>query len=141
MGYIMAGDFRKGVTFKYESKVVTVVEFLHVKPGKGAAFVRTKLRDVINGGVVELTFNPTAKFETAEIVYKKMQYSYTDGDLYYFMDPVTFDMIPVNYEMCISHRRLDMGFVHGKNCGKNLFFYVFHRSSAFLDVAFHAAKH
>ncbi|MCR4875326.1 MAG: elongation factor P, partial [Clostridia bacterium] len=72
MGYIMAGDFRKGVTFKYESKVVTVVEFLHVKPGKGAAFVRTKLRDVINGGVVELTFNPTAKFETAEIVYKKM---------------------------------------------------------------------
>ena len=100
MGYILAGDFRKGVTFKYETKVVTVVEFLHVKPGKGAAFVRTKLRDVINGGVVEMTFNPTAKFETAEIVYKKMQYSYTDGDLYYFMDPVTFDIIPVNYEMC-----------------------------------------
>ncbi len=100
MGYVLAGDFRKGVTFLYEGKVVTIVEFLHVKPGKGAAFVRTKLRDVINGGTVEMTFNPTAKFETAEINYKKMTYSYNDGDLYYFMDPDTFDIIPVNKEMC-----------------------------------------
>lgn len=99
--FIMAGDLRKGVTFEMDNgKVVTVVDFLHVKPGKGAAFVRTKLRDVMNGGVVELTFNPSAKFQTATINYRKMTYSYNDGDLYYFMDPETFDMLPLNYELC-----------------------------------------
>lgn len=98
--FILAGDFRKGVTFDMEGKVVTVVEFLHVKPGKGAAFVRTKLRNVMNGGVVEMTFNPTAKFPTAHIVRKNMEYLYNDGDLYYFQDKETFDMIPLNHEVC-----------------------------------------
>ena len=73
--FILAGDFRKGVTFEMDGKVVTIVDFLHVKPGKGAAFVRTKLRDVINGGTVEMTFNPTAKFQTAHIEHKNMVYS------------------------------------------------------------------
>lgn len=94
--FIMAGDFRKGVTFEMDGKVVTIVDFLHVKPGKGAAFVRTKLRNVMEGGVVEITFNPTAKFQTAHIEHKPMQYSYNDGDLFYFMDPESFDMIPIN---------------------------------------------
>ena len=98
--FILAGDFRKGVTFEMDGKVVTVVDFLHVKPGKGAAFVRTKLRNVISGGTVEMTFNPTAKFQTAHIVRKPMTYSYNDGDLYYFMDQETFDMIPLNHEIC-----------------------------------------
>lgn len=97
--FILAGDFRKGVTFEMDGKVVTIVDFLHVKPGKGAAFVRTKLRDVINGGTVEMTFNPTAKFQTAHIEHKTMTYSYSDGDLYYFMDPNTFDMLPINQEI------------------------------------------
>ncbi|MDE7328668.1 MAG: elongation factor P [Clostridia bacterium] len=96
--FVLAGDFRKGVTFEMDGKVVTIVDFLHVKPGKGAAFVRTKLRDVINGGTVEMTFNPTAKFQTAHIEHKNMIYSYNDGDLYYFMDPVSFDMLPINSE-------------------------------------------
>lgn len=96
--FILAGDFRKGVTFEMDGKVVTIVDFLHVKPGKGAAFVRTKLRDVINGGTVEMTFNPTAKFQTAHIEHKTMIYSYNDGDLYYFMDPNTYDMLPINGE-------------------------------------------
>ncbi len=96
--FILAGDFRKGVTFEMEGKVVTVVDFLHVKPGKGAAFVRTKLRNVLNGGVVEMTFNPTAKFQTAQIIRKPMTYSYNDGDLYYFMDQNTFEMIPLNHD-------------------------------------------
>lgn len=94
--FVLAGDFRKGITFEMDGKVVTVVDFLHVKPGKGAAFVRTKLRNVMGGGVVEMTFNPTAKFPTAHIERKTMTYSYSDGDLYYFMDPATFDMIPLN---------------------------------------------
>lgn len=98
--FVMAGDFRKGVTFEMEGKVYTIVDFLHVKPGKGAAFVRTKLRDVINGGTLEMTFNPTAKFQTALIERKTMTYSYNDGDLYYFMDQDTFDMIPLNKEIC-----------------------------------------
>lgn len=98
--FVMAGDFRKGVTFEMDGKVYTIVDFLHVKPGKGAAFVRTKLRNVISGGVIEMTFNPTDKFPTAHIQRKTMTYSYNDGDLYYFMDPETFDMIPLNYEVC-----------------------------------------
>ena len=93
---ITAGDFRNGVTFEMDGKVYQVVEFQHVKPGKGAAFVRTKLKDVINGPNVETTFRPTDKMPKAHIERKDMQYSYSDGDLYYFMDPETFDMIPLN---------------------------------------------
>ena len=93
---ITAGDFRNGVTFEMDGKVYQVVEFQHVKPGKGAAFVRTKLKDVINGSNVETTFRQTDKMPKANIERKDMQYSYSDGDLYYFMDPETFDMIPLN---------------------------------------------
>ena len=96
MATITAGDFRNGVTFEYEGKVMQVVEFQHVKPGKGAAFVRTKMKNVITGAVTETSFNPTAKFESAYIERKVMEYSYSDGDLYYFMDVETYDMIPLN---------------------------------------------
>ncbi len=95
---ITAGDFRNGVTFEMDGKVYSIVEFQHVKPGKGAAFVRTKIRDVINGGVVERSFNPTEKFPTAYVERKEMMYSYNDGDLYYFMDPETYDMVPIDTE-------------------------------------------
>ena len=93
---VTAGDFRNGVTFEMDGKVYSIIEFQHVKPGKGAAFVRTKIRDVINGGVTERTFNPTDKFPTAYVERKDMVYSYNDGDLYYFMDPETFDQVPIN---------------------------------------------
>ncbi len=93
---VSAGDFRNGVTFEMEGSVYQIIEFQHVKPGKGAAFVRTKIRDVIKGSVTERTFNPTDKFPTAYIERKEMEYSYEDGDLYYFMDPETFDMTPIN---------------------------------------------
>ncbi len=93
---ISAGDFRNGVTFEMEGNVYQIVEFQHVKPGKGAAFVRTKLKNVITGGVVEKTFRPTEKMEKAHIERKDMQYSYNDGDLYYFMDQETFDMLPIS---------------------------------------------
>lgn len=93
---ITAGDFRNGRTFEHEGNVYQIVEFQHVKPGKGAAFVRTKLKNIISGGVVEKTFRPTEKFEEAHIERRDMQYSYNDGDLYYFMDPETFDMLPIN---------------------------------------------
>ncbi|MBQ5590525.1 MAG: elongation factor P [Clostridia bacterium] len=92
---VTAGDFRNGVTFEMEGKVYQIIEFQHVKPGKGAAFVRTKIRDVIAGSVVEKTFNPTEKFPTAFVERKEMQYSYEDGGLYYFMDMETYDMVPV----------------------------------------------
>ena len=95
---ITAGDLRKGVTFEYEGKVYVVVDFLHVKPGKGAAFVRTKLKNVITGQVIEMTFNPVTKFEKAQIERKQMQYLYNDGDLYYFMDNETYDQMPLNKE-------------------------------------------
>lgn len=95
---ISAGDIRKGTTFEQDGQVFTVIEFLHVKPGKGAAFVRTKLRNVISGGVTETTFNPTAKLQEATIERKEMQYLYADGDLYYFMDQETYEQIPLNYE-------------------------------------------
>ncbi|MBO7761463.1 MAG: elongation factor P [Clostridia bacterium] len=98
MEVVIAGDFRNGVTFEMEGKVVQVLEFQHVKPGKGAAFVRTKLKDVINGGVIEKTFNPTDKFEGAYIERRDMEYLYTDGDLYYFMDPETYEQMPLNAE-------------------------------------------
>ena len=96
---ITAGDFRNGKTFEFEGNVYQVVEFQHVKPGKGAAFVRTKLKNVITGGVVEKTFRPTEKVEEAHIEKKNMEYSYNDGDLYYFMDQETFDMVPINADV------------------------------------------
>lgn len=91
-----AGDFRNGMTLEIEGQVYQVMEFMHVKPGKGAAFVRTKMRNIINGGVVEKTFRPTESFEEAFIERKTMQYLYNDGDLFYFMDNETFDQIAVN---------------------------------------------
>lgn len=93
---VLAGDLRKGVTIEYEGKIFTVVDFLHVKPGKGAAFVRTKYRDVVTGAIREASFNPTAKFENAVIERKDLEYLYTDGELYYFMDPETYEQIPLN---------------------------------------------
>ena len=93
---VSAGDFRNGVTFEEDGQVLQVVEFQHVKPGKGAAFVRTKTKNVITGAVVEKSYNPTAKFPTAYIERKDMEYSYADGDLYYFMDQETYDMVPIN---------------------------------------------
>ena len=96
---VIAGDFKNGVTFELEGQVLSVVEFQHVKPGKGAAFVRTKLKNVITGAVTERTFSPTDKFEPARIDRKDMQYSYNDGDLYYFMDMETFDMVPLNADV------------------------------------------
>jgi elongation factor P len=95
---ISASDLRKGTTFEHEHNVYVVMDFLHVKPGKGAAFVRTKLRNVILGGVTETTFNPTTKLLEAVIERKEMQYLYNDGELYYFMDQETFEQIPLNYE-------------------------------------------
>ncbi|MBR6070302.1 MAG: elongation factor P [Ruminococcus sp.] len=93
---ISAGDFRNGVTFELDGQVVQVIEFQHVKPGKGAAFVRTKYKNVITGSVVETSFNPTAKFPTAFVERKDMQYSYNDGDLYYFMDMETYEQVPIS---------------------------------------------
>lgn len=95
---ISASDFRKGATFELDGQVFTIVDFQHVKPGKGAAFVRTKLRNVITGGVTERTFNPTEKYPEAIIERKEMQYLYNDGELYYFMDMNTYDQIPLNHE-------------------------------------------
>ena len=92
---VSAGDFRNGITFEEDGNVFQIVEFQHVKPGKGAAFVRAKIKNVIQGSVVERTFNPTEKFPTAFIERKDMVYSYNDSGLYYFMDQETFDMIPV----------------------------------------------
>ena len=128
MPTITASDFRNGVTFEMDGQVMQVVEFQHVKPGKGAyikfkkgskvqakaassyisaeqavithaAFVRTKMKNVITGGVTETSFNPTAKFEQAYVERKDMEYSYNDGDLYYFMDPETYDLVPIGAEL------------------------------------------
>ena len=93
---VTAGDFRNGVTFEMDGGVYSIIEFQHVKPGKGAAFVRTKIRNVISGAVTERTFNPNDKFPTAFIERKDMQYLYSDGDLYYFMDTETYEQIPIN---------------------------------------------
>jgi putative phosphoesterase len=101
---VVAGDFKNGITFEMDGNVFQVIEFQHVKPGKGAAFVRTKLKNVISGAVVEKTFSPTDKYENAYIERKDMQYSYTDGDLYYFMDMETFDMLTLNADKLISVR-------------------------------------
>ncbi|MBQ1547385.1 MAG: elongation factor P [Lachnospiraceae bacterium] len=93
---VTAGDFKNGLTIEYEGNVCQIVEFQHVKPGKGAAFVRTKLKNIISGGVVETTFRPTEKFENAHIDRKDMQYLYNDGDLYYFMDVENYDQIALS---------------------------------------------
>lgn len=95
---ISAGDFKNGITLEVDGKVVQIVEFQHVKPGKGAAFVRTKLKDVINGGFIERTFRPTEKFPQARIERVDMQYLYTDGDLYNFMNVENYDQIALNKE-------------------------------------------
>ena len=93
---VSAGDFKNGLTFDMDGNVMQVVEFQHVKPGKGAAFVRTKLRNVITGAVTETTFNPTAKFPEAFIERKDMEYLYADGDILYFMDVETYEQQPVS---------------------------------------------
>ncbi len=93
---ISAGDFRNGLTVLIEGNIYQILEFQHVKPGKGAAFVRTKLKNIISGGAVEKTFRPTEKFDTAHIDRKDMQYLYSDGELYHFMDVETFDQIAVD---------------------------------------------
>ena len=99
---ITAGDFRNGVTFEMEGKVYQVIEFQHVKPGKGAAFVRTKYKDVVTGAIRETSFNPTAKFETVSVERRELQYLYNDGELYYFMDMESYEQIPVD-----SHKLSD----------------------------------
>ncbi|MGE4282244.1 MAG: elongation factor P [Clostridia bacterium] len=93
---ISAGEFRNGVTFEMDNNVFQIIEFQHVKPGKGAAFVRTKMRNVITGGVTERTFRPNEKMPKAHIERKDMQYLYNDGGLYYFMDQETYEQMPVN---------------------------------------------
>ena len=93
---LTAGDFRNGITFEMEGKVYQVIEFQHVKPGKGAAFVRTKYKDVMTGAIRETSFNPTAKIENAVIERKDLEYLYNDGDLYYFMDNETYEQTPLN---------------------------------------------
>ncbi|MDD6264835.1 MAG: elongation factor P [Clostridia bacterium] len=93
---ITAGDFRNGVTFEMDGSVFQVIEFQHVKPGKGAAFVRTKYKNVKTGSVVERSFSPTDKFENAVVERKEMQYLYNDGDLYYFMDMESFEQLPIS---------------------------------------------
>ena len=92
---VVAGDFKNGITFEMDGNVFQVIEFQHVKPGKGAAFVRTKLKNVITGGVIEKTFNPTDKYENAYVERKDMQYVYNDGELYYFMDLESYEQIPL----------------------------------------------
>ena len=96
---ISAGDFRNGKTLEIEGTVYQILEFQHVKPGKGAAFVRTKLKDIKNGGVIERSFRPTEKFPEARIDRKDMQYLYQDGDLYYFMDNDTYEQIALGSEL------------------------------------------
>ena len=92
---INASDFRNGITFEMDNGIWTIVSFLHVKPGKGAAFVRTKIKNIVTGAVLERTFNPTEKFQKAIIETKEMTYLYNDGELYYFMDVESFEQIPM----------------------------------------------
>ncbi|HHY82288.1 MAG TPA: elongation factor P [Clostridiales bacterium] len=94
---ISAGDFKKGITVEMDGTVYTIVDFQHVKPGKGAAFVRTKLKNIVTGGVLEKTFSPTDKLPRAHVETKEMQYLYNDGELYYFMDLETYEQIPLNH--------------------------------------------
>jgi len=96
---VSAGDFKNGLTFEMDGNVLQVVEFQHVKPGKGAAFVRAKIKNVITGSVIERTFNPNEKFESAFVERKDMQYLYQEGNLYYFMDTETYEQIPIDGEL------------------------------------------
>ena len=96
---ITASDFRKGMTFDINGEPHVVIDFQHVKPGKGAAFVRTKYRNILTGATREEAFNPSDKFEQAHIETRKMQYLYNDGELYYFMDPDTYDQEPIPFEL------------------------------------------
>ena len=96
---ISAGDFRNGVTFEMDGGIFQVIEFLHVKPGKGAAFVRTKLKNIVTGATIEKTFNPTDKMPKAHIERKDMQYLYNDGSLYYFMDLENYEQIPLGNDI------------------------------------------
>ena len=110
-GVYSAGDFRNGVTLEIDGQVVQILEFQHVKPGKGAAFVRTKLKNVITGATLEKTFNPSDKYPAAEIDKKAMQYLYADGDLYYFMDNETYDQMPLNKDTlgdCLKYLKENM---------------------------------
>ena len=93
---VSAGDFKNGITLEIDGTVYQILEFQHVKPGKGAAFVRTKLKNIVNGGVVEKTFRPTEKFPQARIDRVDMQYLYNDGDLFYFMNVETYDQVALN---------------------------------------------
>lgn len=95
---ISASDFRKGLTFEMDGQIYSIVDFQHVKPGKGAAFVRTKIRNIISGSVTERTFNPSDKYPPAHIERKEMQYLYEDGGLYYFMDNESYEQIPLNHD-------------------------------------------
>lgn len=95
---VSAGDFKKGLTIEIDGQVWVIVDFQHVKPGKGAAFVRTKIKNVITGNVLEKSFNPTEKFPKAMVERKDMQYLYNDGELYYFMDTETYDQLPLNFD-------------------------------------------
>ncbi|SHE52066.1 elongation factor P [Caldanaerobius fijiensis DSM 17918] len=96
---ISAGDFKKGVTIELDGQIYTIVDFQHVKPGKGAAFVRTKIKNVVTGAVLERTFNPTEKVEEAHIERKDMQYLYNDGNFYYFMDTETYEQLPLSKDV------------------------------------------
>lgn len=96
---LSASDFKKGATFEMDGDVFTIVDFQHVKPGKGSAFVRAKIRNVMTGSLVERTFNPTEKFESAHIDTKEMEYLYNDGELYYFMDPESFEQVPLENDL------------------------------------------
>ena len=96
---ITAGDFRNGMTFEEDGNVMQIIEIQHVKPGKGAAFVRTRLKNVMTGAVLERTFSPTDKYPPAVIERKDMQYLYNDGELYYFMDMETYDMLPISKDL------------------------------------------
>ena len=95
---IMAGDFRKGMTVEIDGQVWSIADFQHVKPGKGAAFVRTRLKNVMTGAVLERTFSPTDKYPNAHIETREMQYLYNDGQLYYFMDVETYEQLPLNHD-------------------------------------------
>lgn len=115
---LSAGDFRKGSTFEMDGKVFTVTEFQHVKPGKGSAFVRTKIKNVVTGQVLEKTFNPSDKYQEAHIDRRSYQYSYMADDLYYFMDNETFEIIPLDKEVCIDAMNF---LIEGSNCTINSF--------------------
>ncbi|MBQ9832666.1 MAG: elongation factor P [Clostridia bacterium] len=118
---IMAGDFRKGVTVEIDGQVWSIADFQHVKPGKGAAFVRTRLKNVMTGAVLERTFSPTDKYPKAHIENKTMQYLYSDGELYYFMDSETFEQLPLNHseveeaiDFIVENDNVNIRFYKGK---------------------------